>query len=170
MGESTVLYGDIFPTPSDVGAGHSRRPLVRAQAGNVSDRKLSNAAFTPAGRSYWFTADDLAYYVGEFARTGFRGGLSWYRSADATWELTRGFDDVRIRQPALFVTGERGPVLAMMRGSRCDDGDRARCADRGRRRRPVPLWRLRADHLDELYADLLTRGGHTGAALAPKAV
>ena len=31
----------------------------------------------------WLTADDLAYYVGEFTRTGFRGGLSWYRSADA---------------------------------------------------------------------------------------
>ncbi len=34
----------------------------------------------------------------------------------------------------------------------------------------VPLRRLRVDHLDELYADLLTRGGHTGAALAPKTV
>jgi pimeloyl-ACP methyl ester carboxylesterase len=65
----------------------------------------------------WFTADDLAYYVGEFTRTGFRGGLSWYRSADATWELTRGFDDLRIHQPALFVAGEREPVLAMMAGA-----------------------------------------------------
>ena len=41
--KKTVLYGDIFPTQSDVGAGHSRRSWGRAQAGNVSDRKLSNA-------------------------------------------------------------------------------------------------------------------------------
>jgi hypothetical protein len=65
----------------------------------------------------WFAADDLAHYAGEFTRTGFRGGLSWYRSADATWELTRGFDDLRIHQPALFLAGDREPVLAMMPGA-----------------------------------------------------
>ena len=34
----------------------------------------------------------------------------------------------------------------------------------------VPLRRLRVDHLDQLYADLLDHGGLTGAALASKTV
>src|SRR3954467_9517498 len=30
----------------------------------------------------WLTSDDLDFYVGEFSRTGFTGGLNWYRSQD----------------------------------------------------------------------------------------
>jgi integrase len=34
----------------------------------------------------------------------------------------------------------------------------------------IPLRRLRVDHLDQLYADLLAHGGHPGTALASKTV
>jgi pimeloyl-ACP methyl ester carboxylesterase len=64
----------------------------------------------------WLTEEDLRFYAGEFERTGFRGGLSWYRCADLSWELSRAWADVRIRQPALFVAGERDPVLGMSSG------------------------------------------------------
>jgi hypothetical protein len=30
-------------------------------------------------------------YAGEFARTGFRGGLNWYRNIDRNWELLAPF-------------------------------------------------------------------------------
>ena len=63
------------------------------------------------------TDDDLAFYVGEFERTGFRGGLSWYRSADATFAAMGAFDGVQVEQPALFVYGELEPVLAMSPGA-----------------------------------------------------
>ena len=42
--------------------------------------------------------------------------MSWYRCADLSWELSRAWADVRIRQPALFVAGERDPVLGMSSG------------------------------------------------------
>lgn len=71
----------------------------------------------PATLPSWLTADDLTVYAREFERTGFRGGLSWYRAADLTWELTAAWADVRVRQPALFVAGERDGVLAMMPGA-----------------------------------------------------
>lgn len=61
----------------------------------------------------FLTEEDIAHYVGEFARSGLAGALNWYRSADATWELTAGFADVKVHQPALFVYGEHEPVLAM---------------------------------------------------------
>jgi hypothetical protein len=35
----------------------------------------------------WLTQDDLNFYGAEFARTGFRGGLNWYRNIDRNWEL-----------------------------------------------------------------------------------
>ena len=65
----------------------------------------------------WLSEQDLAFYAGEFGRTGFRGGLNWYRCADASWELTAAWSDVRIRQPALFIAGDRDGVVAMMPGA-----------------------------------------------------
>ncbi|HEX9259933.1 MAG TPA: alpha/beta hydrolase [Acidimicrobiales bacterium] len=72
---------------------------------------------TPEALPPWLTQDDIDFYAGEFARTGFRGPLSWYRCTDLTWELTAAFADRRIEQPALFITGDREPVLAMTPGA-----------------------------------------------------
>ncbi|MCZ7535796.1 MAG: alpha/beta hydrolase [Acidimicrobiia bacterium] len=76
----------------------------------------SGASFNPEVLPTWLTDADLAFYAGEFERTGFRGGLSWYRCADRTWELSRAWADARVHQPALFVAGERDAVLAMTAG------------------------------------------------------
>jgi len=62
----------------------------------------------------WPTADELAVYVDAFERTGFTGGLNWYRNIDRNWELTEPFADRRIEQPAMFLTGERDPVRKFM--------------------------------------------------------
>ena len=61
----------------------------------------------------WLTEEDLDYFTSEFLRTGFRGGLNWYRNLDRTWELSAPFAGQRIEQPALFITGDRDLVRAM---------------------------------------------------------
>ena len=55
----------------------------------------------------WLTEADLDYFTAEFERTGFRGGLNWYRNLDSTWVLSAAFQGKRIEQPALFITGDR---------------------------------------------------------------
>lgn len=65
----------------------------------------------------WLTPEDLDVYTTEFERTGFRGGLNWYRNLDRTWELMAAWRGARIRQPALFIAGARDPVIAMMRSA-----------------------------------------------------
>jgi pimeloyl-ACP methyl ester carboxylesterase len=62
----------------------------------------------------WLTEDELAVYVDAFERTGFTGGLNWYRNIDRNWELTEPFANRRIEQPAMFLTGERDPVRKFM--------------------------------------------------------
>lgn len=59
----------------------------------------------------WLTTADLDYYTAEFTRTGFRGGLNWYRNTDRNWELLAAFSGAPITQPALFLWGERDPIL-----------------------------------------------------------
>jgi pimeloyl-ACP methyl ester carboxylesterase len=61
------------------------------------------------------TEQDLDVFTGEFERTGFRGGLNWYRNIDPMWESTRFLSGAKLRQKSLFVTGELDPVLTMYR-------------------------------------------------------
>ncbi|MGH3635796.1 MAG: alpha/beta fold hydrolase, partial [Mycobacterium sp.] len=41
----------------------------------------------PDGLPSWITAQELDHYVVEFTRTGFTGGLNWYRNLDRNWEI-----------------------------------------------------------------------------------
>lgn len=63
----------------------------------------------------WLTEADLDHWTGEFTRGGFRGPLNWYRNLDRMWELTGFLCGVKLRQPTLFVAGERDPVIEMYR-------------------------------------------------------
>jgi len=62
----------------------------------------------------WLTQADLDHYTEVFGRTGFTGGLSWYRNFDRNWELTADLAGARVEVPALFVAGAADPVLAMV--------------------------------------------------------
>jgi len=53
----------------------------------------------------WLTEEDLAVYVAEYGRTGFQGGLNWYRAA-ADPQL-RIFHGKTVDIPATFIAGAR---------------------------------------------------------------
>jgi pimeloyl-ACP methyl ester carboxylesterase len=59
----------------------------------------------------WLSEADLDYYTQEFSRTGFRGGLNWYRNLRRNWELGGPWRGQPIRQPSLFIAGSRDGVL-----------------------------------------------------------
>jgi pimeloyl-ACP methyl ester carboxylesterase len=65
-------------------------------------------------RPAWLSEEELGVYVEAFERTGFTGGLSWYRNIDRNWELTEPYGERRIEQPAMFLTGERDLVRRFM--------------------------------------------------------
>lgn len=62
----------------------------------------------------WLAEEDLRVYVDAFERTGFSGGLNYYRNIDRNWERSQHLADRRIEQPALFITGSRDPVKQFM--------------------------------------------------------
>lgn len=59
----------------------------------------------------FLTAEDFAVFVAGFQKTGFRGGLNWYRNFDRNWELTAYLNNAKVLQPALMVTAELDVVL-----------------------------------------------------------
>ncbi|TVS77721.1 alpha/beta fold hydrolase [Mycobacterium helveticum] len=66
----------------------------------------------------WLSQDELDHYVGEFTRTGFTGGLNWYRNFDRNWETTPDLADATIGVPSLFMAGSADPVLGFTRADR----------------------------------------------------
>jgi len=68
----------------------------------------------PPQRPAWLSEEELAVYVEAFTRTGFTGGLSWYRNIDRNWGLTAEVAERRVEQPAMFLTGELDPVRRFM--------------------------------------------------------
>lgn len=91
----------------DVPADWHWRALV-PKGGGLLDTTLE-----PAHPPAWLTTADLDHCVGAFRKSGFRGGLNWYRNIDRNWALTAPFAGLGIRQPALFIAGERDPILRL---------------------------------------------------------
>ena len=65
----------------------------------------------------WLSEADLDVFATEYRRTGFRGGLNWYRNIDRNWELTAPWQDAKIMQPALFIAGTNDAVITGSMGS-----------------------------------------------------
>jgi pimeloyl-ACP methyl ester carboxylesterase len=77
------------------------------------DRKsgLLGGMANPRELPVWLTAADLDFYASEFTRTGFRGGLNWYRNIDRNWELLAPYSGAKVTVPALYVAGDRDLVV-----------------------------------------------------------
>jgi pimeloyl-ACP methyl ester carboxylesterase len=59
----------------------------------------------------WLSEADIDFYTAEFTRTGFRGGLNWYRNIDRNWELLAPWANALVTVPALYVAGDRDLVV-----------------------------------------------------------
>jgi pimeloyl-ACP methyl ester carboxylesterase len=84
-------------------------PLAGARDGRGMVDRLPEPSSLPA----WLSAEELDVFSTEFARTGFTGGINWYRNFDRNWELTAAMEGKGIDVPAAFVAGEKDPVLLM---------------------------------------------------------
>ncbi|PWI43469.1 alpha/beta hydrolase [Streptomyces sp. ICBB 8177] len=81
------------------------QPLVTPGQGFLSVR-------APEKLPPWISEDDIDVFTAEYEGAGFTGGLNWYRNLDRNWELTAAWDRAPIRQPALYVTGDRDLVYS----------------------------------------------------------
>ncbi|MFO1079708.1 MAG: alpha/beta hydrolase [Reyranellaceae bacterium] len=93
--------GDLDPAGRDKGKGFAR----------LGSGRLLDNTVDPPSLPAWLSEADLDYYTGEFARAGFRGGLSWYRNLRRNWELGAPWRGQPVRPPSLFIAGSRDGVL-----------------------------------------------------------
>ncbi|MFZ3598155.1 alpha/beta fold hydrolase [Streptomyces sp. BH104] len=99
-------------------AQNVRRTLVTREIWSAEWAERPDEKFPPPP---WLSEEELAYYVEEFERTGFTGGLNYYRNLDRTWELTEHLAGRTVDCPSLFVTGSADPVGRFMPADRLEE-------------------------------------------------
>jgi len=66
----------------------------------------------------WLSESDLSYFSEAYRKSGFRGGLNWYRNIDRNWELTAPWQGAQIHQPSLFIAGSNDSVITGLIGAK----------------------------------------------------
>jgi pimeloyl-ACP methyl ester carboxylesterase len=67
----------------------------------------------PASLPSWLMKADLDIVAEAFAKSGFNGGLNFYRNMDRNWELQSSLNGLKVMQPALYLVGERDVGLSI---------------------------------------------------------
>jgi len=126
--EDAVFYQLYFQTPGVAEAEYDRNARAVFRAGLIAisgDAPPDTRPFgmmprqgspfrwdaEPPPFPGWLTEADVDFYTAEFTRAGFRGGLNYYRNIDRNWELLAPFDGLPITVPALYLAGDRDPVV-----------------------------------------------------------
>ncbi len=90
--------------------------------------EMPDEAFTRDHR--WLTDDELAVYADAFSRTGFQGGLNWYRCGTngADYAELQTFSGLTIDIPSMFIAGasdwgvhQKPGSFEAMQGTACTD-------------------------------------------------
>jgi pimeloyl-ACP methyl ester carboxylesterase len=130
-GPDHIFYIDYFQEPgvADAELAADVRFSLAAFLWSISGDAPRDARFQPIRRGArfidsitmpaalppWLGEDDLQVYVDQvyvdaFERTGFTGGLNWYRNVTRNWERSADLAGAVVQQPALFITGSPDPA------------------------------------------------------------
>lgn len=77
-----------------------------ATAWNPFDPARSLHRAAPVPLPAWAEKDYVDHNIAEFQRTGFHGGLNYYRGAEPWFALSAPFKGAKISQPSFFMTGK----------------------------------------------------------------
>jgi pimeloyl-ACP methyl ester carboxylesterase len=99
-----------IPGAGEVGAGFAteRKPGDPSVFPLVNILQAYDPAFDP--REQFLTPEELAVFVETFTRTGFTGGINWYRNFTRNWRLSEGVEQ-KVKVPSLMVMAELDAVL-----------------------------------------------------------
>ncbi|ONM31032.1 Epoxide hydrolase 2 [Zea mays] len=76
-------------------------PLILPKDKSFFDSLDSDGTCPP-----WLSEEDISYYAEKFAKTGFTGGLNYYRCIDRSWELSAAWTGAPIKVPSKFIVGD----------------------------------------------------------------
>ncbi|KAI0512285.1 hypothetical protein KFK09_012924 [Dendrobium nobile] len=63
---------------------------------------------------YWLSENDINYFASKFSKTGFSGGINYYRNMNRNWELTAPWTGIQIKVPTKFILGDQDVAYHFM--------------------------------------------------------
>jgi pimeloyl-ACP methyl ester carboxylesterase len=105
---------------------HSLLSMLVGAAGGIPPEKRWRYLFSPEETlldtlpkveklPHWLKEDELAFLTESFKRSGFTGGLNYYRNMDRDRELLAFLAGAKICQPSMFLAGAEDLVIEMYR-------------------------------------------------------
>ncbi|RLQ21636.1 alpha/beta fold hydrolase [Seongchinamella sediminis] len=132
IGEQHFLHIEYFREPPRADrelAAEPRRFLHKvfhtlSGAGNYFDcfqhppgtSYIDAMAEPPALPWPWLSELELEFFVSEYSRSGFTGGLNWYRAMDLKWAQRKPYEGVQSDVPAYFLGSEHDVDLEGFHG------------------------------------------------------
>jgi pimeloyl-ACP methyl ester carboxylesterase len=77
-------------------------PLYMPRGKGFNGRPLDTHITLPP----WLSQEDINYYTTKYEKSGFRGGVNYYRNLDRNWELTAPWTGAQIKVPVMFIVGD----------------------------------------------------------------
>jgi pimeloyl-ACP methyl ester carboxylesterase len=127
----TNFYWQYFQTPGVAEAEFERDvPLTMRTLLGRGFSDPSASLFIADGKGFlgdasatgllpdWLGEADLAFFSEAYRKSGFRGGLNWYRNIDRNWDLTAPWQGAQIHQPSLFIAGSKDSVITGLIGAK----------------------------------------------------
>lgn len=126
--DSSQFYQLYFQTPGEAESEFESdvertiRLLLFGFSGDAPEDGSGQMAMVPIGGKWlariappqtlprWLSEADIRFYTAEFERSGFGGGLNWYRNQDRNWELMAPWKDAKLQVPTLYIVGDRDLV------------------------------------------------------------
>lgn len=103
---------DVDYTLRAISFGVNSSLLIKDGFGFLGDTSLQHNS------APWISEQDHAHVVENYKRSGFRGGLNWYRNIDRNWVLTAPWQGAKIYQPSIFIAGANDSVVTGIIGSK----------------------------------------------------
>jgi pimeloyl-ACP methyl ester carboxylesterase len=123
----TNFYWQYFQTP---GVAERDVPLTMRTLLGRGFSDSSASLFVEDGKGFldgidavgllpnWLSETELACFAEAYQKSGFRGGLNWYRNINRNWELTAPWHGAQISQPSLFIAGSNDAVITGLIGAK----------------------------------------------------
>jgi pimeloyl-ACP methyl ester carboxylesterase len=149
-----ITYFEPFgPADADLNA-HPREFLTKVFYALSGDYHYLDVWKHPPGTTYlealpeppplpwsWLGEIELEFYVSEYSRSGFTGGLNWYRAMDLRWAQRRQFEGMKNPAPFFFIGSERDVDLEGFHGI-------------------DPLGQLKSQYSDLRAVEMIREAGH----------
>jgi pimeloyl-ACP methyl ester carboxylesterase len=110
--EADAAWGDAEKTIPAALYWLSATPEI-GQRFNPFDPKLMFNREVQTKLPSWIDPEDVAYTISEFKRTGFHGGLNYYRAIEPGFRLASAYKGAVVHQPSYFATGAAEAMKAL---------------------------------------------------------